>query len=697
MTKLKRIPDVIQDESAECGLAAISYISGLYGRPVPLYALRNKYDVPVEGLSFFHMMKICRDYGMIATGLQVKPCDIQELAIPSVLLWNNCHFVVLTSVSAKGIKVMDPAVGTRQFSMSEVEAFFSGMALEVTQADSEQQPSLAAEKPKQQASAFSFLNGARKYKAYIAPLAVLTIVIQLTNLAIPKLTSLVFDEVIPNNDEDFLYLLLYIFGFIYFINSISGYLKIVVSHRLRRFISYQEGLSIVHKLFSMNLRYFNKRMPPDILRTIKAVDVLHINYTNGWIDIFIETIFTCLLFALLFLISFKLALIIMILSLTMVLIRIIFLPAILSRQYSAIDAEIKRDNVLLGSIDTINAVKIGHTEHRKINSWFTHHADMEHNRSSIEHASSLIELFINVFSNIQTLVITGLGAYYVLKGENSAGHLISFILYKNIIVSNLQSMIEKHTQLRLCEVEIRRMQDIDPDPATPHEEFKHTVRENVEVVKNVTVSDLGFGYNNLDDRLFSHLHFTIGENEKIAIIGPSGCGKTTILNLLSGLLAPTEGTISINGIELTRFGISQFHQQIAFVTPDDKLLNGTVIENIIYESDHYDMSLLDESIEKSGFADVVRQLPSGLNTRLGTNGSRLSSGQQQRLMLARALYRRPRLLLLDEPTSHLDSEAKKQVITQINALSVMCIIVTHDRELIASVDKCIELEKLKHG
>lgn len=690
--------DIIQDEAAECGLACISYISGFYGRNLRLEKLRSHYDVTSDGLSFHHLMRICAEHDLAANAVKVTAESLDELDKPAILLWNNCHFIVLKKVSKNKIEVMDPAAGTRYFTIQDAVSFFSGFALEVSPTENfvvDNKKNKQQDKKRHQHffSWQSFKNGAVRYKSYMTPFLILAIIIQMTNIAVPKFMSLVFDEVLPKNDVEFLWLLVFIFAFIYLVQALGSYIKIILSQRLRRAISQHEGLRAVQKLFQMDLKFFNKRFPSDLLRKIKSVDVFHIIYTHGWLDIAVETFFAGVFLTLLFFINFELALLTTAITVVMIVIRIMLLSRLMSYQYSALDAEIRRDNVLLKAIDNIIPVKINHSEHKKVNAWFTEHAELELNRSSIEKTSSVIQLSITTISHIQTLVIMGIGAYNVLNGENTAGQLISFIFYKNSFIANIQSVVEKHVTLQLCSVEVKRLMDINPQLQPGRNNYQTSISGRFEKIRNIQLKNISFSYSNLDDLFIRDINIHLSPGQKLVITGSSGSGKTTILKIFAGLLQPSCGEVLVNGIELRRFGVSQYQQQLSLVSPDDTIIDGSVVENIIYECDHYDLLLLERCIDDADLTEVIKSLSAGINTMLGTNGARLSSGQQQRLILARALYRRPNLILLDEPTSHLDRQSASQVIALIKRISVSCVIVSHDQDVIESFDNHLSVTK----
>lgn len=705
-TKKKYVRDVLQDEAVECGLACVSYITQYNGKKLTLQQLRRQYEVTADGLSFYHLIKIFNDHQHIAVGVKVDADSLKEVATPAILLWNNCHFVVLKKVTPRYIEVMDPAVGSRRYTSDEARLFFSGVALEIT-VNNDFQPSDPSEWGKKENNKHHFYSltnfriGVVKYSAYIIPLALLALLIQMTNVAIPKFMTLIFDEVLPNDDKDFLFLLIYIFSFVYFLQLLSNYLKIILSQRLRRSISQFEGLETVNRMLSMNLRFFSKRLPTDLLRKIKSVDVFHVIYTHGWIDILIESVFIVIFVTLILLISFKLAIVTLVATSIMVFTRLFFISPLMSRQYSAIDAEIQRDNSLLETIGNIDKVKLNNSEHVKITDWFTYHSRLEDNRAGIEKVQSLLELSLTGISHLQTIVIMGYGAYSVLKGENTAGQLISFIFYKECLMDNIRGVVEKHVSLKLCSVEVNRLNDLiseNEEMATQnHVAYKSSALTRVEAFKCLEVKALYFSYSNLEAPMLRGVNFHLTEGQKLVLTGPSGCGKTTLMQILSGMLSPTQGDILVNNIPLLQFGLKQYQSQIAHVSVNENIINGNVIENIIYESGHYDMTLLEQCIEQSGLAETIRTLSAGLNTRLGNNGARLSSGQTQRLLIARALYRRPRLLLLDEPTSHLDEKSAEMIISLLKKLTMSCIIISHDKNLIEGIGNVLELQPITRG
>jgi ATP-binding cassette subfamily B protein RaxB len=181
--------------------------------------------------------------------------------------------------------------------------------------------------------------------------------------------------------------------------------------------------------------------------------------------------------------------------------------------------------------------------------------------------------------------------------------------------------------------------------------------------------------------------------ESVAIVGPSGCGKTTLAKLMLGLLAPSEGEILIGGIDIRRLGLERYRGMVGAVMQDDQLFAGSIADNIAFFDTNVSPLKVEAAARLAAVHDDVAAMPMGYQTLVGDMGSSLSGGQKQRLILARALYRRPKLLVLDEATSHLDVARERQVNVAIARMKLTRIVIAHRPETIASADQVLAMEK----
>jgi ATP-binding cassette subfamily B protein RaxB len=250
-------------------------------------------------------------------------------------------------------------------------------------------------------------------------------------------------------------------------------------------------------------------------------------------------------------------------------------------------------------------------------------------------------------------------------------------------------LIEKGLELRMLGLHTERAGDIALTPTEPPDESGSITAP---LAGRIAVKHLAFRHAETDPLVLHDVSFDIQPDESVAIVDPSGCGKTTLVKLMLGLLQPSGGSIEVDGVPLGRFGIERYRNAVASVMQDDQLFAGSIAENICFFDAQADYGRIEASARLASIHDDITAMPMQYNTLVGDMGAVLSGGQKQRLLLARALYRQPSILFLDEATSHLDIACEHSVNEAIRALKLTRIIVAHRPETIASADRVIVLE-----
>lgn len=207
----------------------------------------------------------------------------------------------------------------------------------------------------------------------------------------------------------------------------------------------------------------------------------------------------------------------------------------------------------------------------------------------------------------------------------------------------------------------------------------------------ISVKNLSFRYDPFSEPVFTNLNLSIQACESVAISAKSGFGKTTLLKLMSGLLKPTQGEIYFNHLDIKQLGLANYRQHIACVLQDDKFFSGSILENIVSFEEKYDREFAIECAKLAQIHDEIMAMPMNYETLLGELGNNLSGGQRQRLFIARALYKKPKILFMDEATSHLDEENEKKINEAISKLAITRVLVAHRKSTIESADRIVNL------
>lgn len=304
--------------------------------------------------------------------------------------------------------------------------------------------------------------------------------------------------------------------------------------------------------------------------------------------------------------------------------------------------------------------------------------------------------FDMMFSGINTLIssidqvaILWLGALAVIDNSMTLGMFMAFNAYRGQFSQRSSSLIDLFMQLRMLSLHNERLSEIvftEPENEKPS-------RRVFELDKGVKleVKNLGYQYDAFTQPVFSNLNIVVEPGESVALVGPSGIGKTTLLKVMCGLLSPTNGDVLADNLDINKIGLNNYRLSTACVLQEDRLFSGSIAENICGFEDNADEAFMVECARHSNIHDEIMKMPMGYETLIGELGTGISGGQKQRLLIARALYRKPGILFMDEATSHLDLNNEASINNAISNLSITRIIVAHRPSTIASADRVIDL------
>ena len=679
---------MLQSEAAECGLACLAMVAAHYGHRVNIGGLRRRFPVSMKGVTLAQLIEISSQLELAPRALRLELDELDKIQQPAVLHWDLNHFVVLERVGTKTITILDPAVGRRTLAKEKVSTHFSGVALELTPT-ADFKPIDARVKIKLSDLWGRLVN----FKAAFIQVLTLSLLLQFTALALPFFMQLTIDEAIGQSDSNLLGLLVVGFGLVYLINMIIRGLRSWVVLTLGQTIAFQLGGNIVRHMLRLPTRYFESRHVGDLMSRLRSAGPIQSILTQGMVNALIDAILAITTLVVMTLISVPLMLVVVGATLLYIIFRTVMYPAVRRRTEEEIIADANEDTYLMETMRSMRAIKLHLNEPMRENGWRNRYADVitANYRSQIYKIwTGFAESFI---SNGQFLLIVLIGATAVIANEMTVGILLAFLAYRSSFMDSATSLVDHAERWRLLSVHLERLSDIVAEPR--EEILTGNPRSGPLAGPAIAVEGLTFRYGTDEPNVIEDMNFDIPAGSFVAIIGESGAGKSTLLRIMLGLMTPTNGRCLIDGKPLTPATISGWRGRISAVMQDDQLLSGTLADNICFFEDQPDQSMIEAAAKLACIHETIMDMPMAYQSLIGDMGNALSSGQRQRLMLARALYRDPDAIFLDEGTANLDEDNEATIADMLKQLPITRIAITHRPALVERADIVFKLTKGK--
>ncbi|MCT8127154.1 peptidase domain-containing ABC transporter [Alishewanella sp. BS5-314] len=675
---------LLQSEAAECGLACVAMVANYYGHQLDLATLRNRYSVSLKGTNLQQLMLLANQLALASRALKLEVDELAKLQKPCILHWEMNHFVVLTKVGRNSVTILDPAIGERKVAMAELDKAFTGVALELT-------PTTEFKKVDErvQLGLTAFWNKAKGIIPALIKLFVLSLILQVFALASPYYTQLVVDEVLVSHDQPLLVVLALGFGLLMMIQIVVGVLRSWIALHLGTMLSMQMVTNLFRHLLHLPAAYFEKRHMGDITSRFGSLSAVQSLLTTSLVEGVLDGIMVVIVFAMMYLYSPQLSLIVVLVVIMYALLRWAFFWPMRQLTEESIVAGAKEQSVFMESIRGYQALKLFGQETQRLNLWQNRHAEAVNKGYRLAKWGIGAGVSNQILFGIEGILIVYLAAQEVMAGAMTVGMLFAFMAYKAQFTSRMSSLIGLVVQIKMTKLHLERLADI----ALTEKEDTGELNGSRILSGNLSVRELSFRYASNEPLLFNGLTLEVNAGENIAIIGPSGCGKTTLLKLLLGLLSAESGKIEVDGVDIRQLGLRNYRSQVAAVMQDDQLLSGTLAENISFFDPEASLEQIYTAAQLAGIHQDILAMPMGYNSLVGDMGSSLSGGQKQRLLLARALYRQPKILFLDEATSHLDVQLEHYVNQAVQQLKMTRIIIAHRPETILSAERILLLQQ----
>lgn len=672
---------VLQSEAAECGLACLAMVAAAHGNPIGLRELRRRHSLSLKGASLAQIIGIAEKLHLMSRPLRLDLEHLGQLQLPCILHWDLNHFVVLVRAGKRNVTVLDPAFGKRTMSLEAFSRHFTGVALELT-------PGAAfAPAPAAPAVRLAQLTGriTGLWRA-IALILVLSLALQVFVLLAPFFMQWIVDHVLIAADRDLLTVLGIGFLLVLLLQVGIGFLRGWAVIHLSSRLGLQWTANVFSHLLKLPLDFYEKRHLGDITSRMGSVQAIQRTLTTSFMEALIDGLMAVVTLGMMLLYSWKLALVTLLAVVLYTAGRLLAFRPLRSGTEQQLVASARQQSHLLESIRGAQSIKVAGRESLRRSGYFNLLNDTVNREVTLARFNVAFGGANQLIFGVERIAVIWIGAVLAMQSIFSVGMLIAYLAYKDQFAQRMAGLIDKWMEFRMLRLHCERLSDI---VLTEPERLDAPTATVPPASMRLEVVGLGFRYAPDEPWVIRNLSMVVEPGESVAVVGASGCGKTTLVKLLLGLLVPTEGEVRLGGIPLTKVGLENYRTLTGAVMQDDQLFAGSISDNIAFNDDGADEARVQAAAGLAAVHDDIAAMPMGYNSLIGDMGTTLSGGQKQRVILARALYRQPALLFLDEATSHLDIACEKQVSEAVRRLELTRVIIAHRPETIASADRVL--------
>jgi ATP-binding cassette subfamily B protein len=687
--RLRRFPWVRQLDAADCGAAALAMVCRHFGRSVNIARIRELAFTSTDGTSLSALSRAGSELGLASRAVKASAANLDALPLPAIAHWEGNHWVVLYDVSRTHVRVADPALGLRRLPRSEFERRWSGYAALFDYTPAFEQ---APVQPRTLGWLWPFV---RPFAGLLGRALALAIIASALQMVLPVFTQLVVDRVLVDQDIGLLHTLmgamLAVLAFMTLAVMVQRYLLSFAAVRIdARTLDF-----LTRRLLALPLTYFLARRTGDIQRRLTGMRQIRDFVVQACVSGFTATVQLAVSLTLMFVYSPLLG---------GVFLATAPLYAVLmhvsARWLRPVFGELEEGYARYAShqidairgIETVKAMGAESAFRQMMLNQFHAIAGRQFRADftilSYESAVGTVTLITNV-------LFIWVGAQQVLAGHLSVGGLVAFVALVGLATGPVTTLLSLWDNFQLAAVLLDRLDDVFAhEPEQGHDHSRLVAVRTLE--GRISLRNVGFRYGGPESPpILEGISLEVPAGTTVAIVGRSGSGKTTLVKCLAGLLEPTEGTITYDGVDLRSLSYPALRRQLGFVLQENYLFDETIARNIAFGDDEPDMDRVVWAARAANAHEFIDRLPLGYDTRIGESGLALSGGQRQRVAIARAIYHRPPVLVLDEATSSLDTESERAVKENMDRLleGRTSFVIAHRLSTVRDADLIIVLEK----
>lgn len=673
---------ILTEDEADCGLACITMLANSFGHTLSVESIRRRYDFSTRGTPLKSVIKVLGELDLVATAYRISsPDEMPSVKLPALLFWKKSHYVVLASISLRGnYEVLDPAEGKILLSPEKFFRYFSGVAVEVTPAPEFNRIC------EDERSLFHWVRPWIKgMKGTIAAIASLAFVLQIMSLLPIFVVKVVVDTYSYPESANFIFVLIIAAALAAIFSGYINYLRDWGANFLSQSLNENLTTGIVRHLVALPSAFFERRSTGDILSRITSLAHVQSFLTASLLPIFLDLGLAIVLAIVLLSSSVSIGALVLALTIFTAAAPLWFHNAIGAASATALRARASEQALLIENIEGMSTIKVLGGEYRRHMLWHNRFSNVVQSSFALGQLSVQVRSLQILIEGCQLAAILWFVVLDIEAGSITIGTAVVIVSLRQLFSDRISSLVNHALGLRILQTHLHRLSVITDEHA------RDLLLSQKNTKASVVLENVSFRYSQSLPWVLRHINLTISDGEYIGIRGASGEGKTTLTKMLTGLLQPSEGTIYAGGEPVSADEWDHLRSSMGVVGQEDRLFEGTILENVSFFDADPDTDFVEQICRDVGIHSQIISMPMGYSTRIGQRGTTLSGGQRQRLMLARALYRRPSILILDEGTANLDLAAEEQIGLLIRGLQVTRIVVSHRPRLLELADRVFEL------
>ncbi|SCX87852.1 ATP-binding cassette, subfamily B [Flavobacterium anhuiense] len=701
---MKKFTHYKQADNKDCGPTCLKIIAKYYGKTINIQELRNISETTREGSNLLFLSDAAEKIGFRTLGVKLSVKRIEEAPLPCILHWNDNHYVVLYKIKKGKYYISDPAFGLLEYSKDEFVKFWignnahdeikEGIALLIEPTPKFFQSNF--DKEEDSGLGFRFLSQYLfQYKSFLIQLAIGLFAGSLLQLIFPFLTQSIVDVGIQNQNIHFIYLILFAQLFLFAgrtgLELIRSWILLHLSTRIN--ISLISDFFI--KLMNLPISFFDVRMTGDIMQRINDHRRIEKILTTSSLNVLFSVINMFVLGAVLAYFNLKIFLVFFVGSLLYFGWISMFLKRREILDYKRFAEVSVEQSKVMELINGMQEIKLHNAEKQK--RWGWEYVQARLFRVSIkglvlEQSQSIGSSVINELKNI---FITFLSAKLVIDGSITLGMMLAINSIVGSLNGPITQLIQFVRELQDAKISLARLSEIHEKEDETQEEEHQSI--DVPYDSDIELKNVTYRYLGSDVPVLDNLSLKIPANKVTAIVGVSGSGKTTLMKLLLKFYNPDKGEVCIGSAQLKNISQKAWRSNIGAVMQEGYIFTDTIANNIAVGADKIDKERLLYASDVANITQYVSELPLGYNTKIGAEGLGMSTGQKQRLLIARAVYKNPEILFFDEATSALDANNEKEIMQKLDIFfkNKTVIVIAHRLSTVMNADQIVVLDKGK--